>query len=776
MSAHRFFITWAAAFFLCLSFSATNDLYAVTVKSIDIKGHHLSSDRLFYRNLRTRVGEAYSPLVLNEDIKRLYELGKFDKIKEEVKVIEEDVFITLLIEEKPQIRQLRYIGMVDLSSSAFSENLKSEIGGRLDQGVVLSDMEAIRLAYRENGHLFAKISHRVEKLASGDVDLIFVISENGEVKIGDIILTGNDHVPSKRLKKLMETSIDRLFSKGVYDADVFALDMKKMESYYRSLGYLDAKVHEGYSYFSEDQQWLYLEVVVTEGSLYVIDEIELSGHNVLSEEFLSSRFTTKVGSPYTDYVRLELADAVESAYGEIGRVFTVARVEITMSERAPHVKVAIGIQEGEEVYLRDVKIEGNNKTREVVVRRELEFYPGERINTTLIDRSKRNLANLGFFSINDVDYIPTEDSKYADVLVRVEEKDTGSINFALGFSSVESIFGQIKYTQRNFDWRNREKGASSFFSGDGFIGDGQNLSVSINTGSETRRFNIDFSEPWVFNRKIRFGFGLYHTESSIAEDYDETMEGFYTRIGKEFMRDLEGFMTLGFQNINISDIDANVSQVIKDEEGTTRVSFLKNEWVYEGRDNRFFPTSGWYFRPEITFATQYLGGREEFVKFEFESKNHQLVFDFGDQREHVLSHRFKVGYVEPYGKSSRVGIFERFFAGGMGSVRGFGNRSLGPRSNGDEVGGRLMTVYNLEYSIPINERSIRGVFFSDTGNVYARLEDFEFSELRTSIGFGLRLQIPALGPMPLALDFAKPINSQDGDETETFSFNFGNFF
>jgi outer membrane protein insertion porin family len=152
------------------------------------------------------------------------------------------------------------------------------------------------------------------------------------------------------------------------------------------------------------------------------------------------------------------------------------------------------------------------------------------------------------------------------------------------------------------------------------------------------------------------------------------------------------------------------------------------------------------------------------------------VFDFGDEKEHVLSHRLKLAMVENYGSSKRVAIFERFFAGGMGTVRGFANRSLGPRSNGDEVGGKFLAVYNLEYSVPINERMIRGVFFSDTGNVYKSIGSFSTSELRSSLGFGLRIQIPALGPMPLALDFAKPIRQQDGDEKETFSFNFGNFF
>jgi outer membrane protein insertion porin family len=300
--------------------------------------------------------------------------------------------------------------------------------------------------------------------------------------------------------------------------------------------------------------------------------------------------------------------------------------------------------------------------------------------------------------------------------------------------------------------------------------------VAINTGTLSRKFNVDFSEPWVFNRKIRFGFGVYHTESSLADTYDQTVDGFYLRIGKEFWRDTEGFLTYTLNQNDISDVDDSVSKAIQDEQGTSLVSSLKNDWVYEGRDNRFFPTSGWYLHPEFTLAGGPLGGDQDFYKFEFEAKNHKLVFDFGDQKEHVLSHRLKLGYVDHYADSDKVAIFERFFAGGMGSVRGFANRSLGPKDDGDEIGGQLLSVYNLEYSVPINQRSIRGVLFWDTGNVFADISDAKVDDLRSSIGFGLRLMIPALGQMPLALDFAKPIRHQDDDETEVFSFNFGNFF
>lgn len=722
------------------------------------------------------MGEEYRPVVLNEDVKRLYSLGLFDRIDVSESYKDNGIHLTLQVIEKPVLMEISYEGQKKIKVSRFDDELRSLVGARYDEALAKADVLTIERSYRDAGHLFVEVSKRLEKVSKTQVRLVFVVQENFNVKVGDIEFVGNESLPKRRLKKVMETKVDRFLSKGVFDEGVYELDLKKLASYYRSLGFLDAKISAGKSYFSEDRRWLYLKVIIEEGPLYVIDDIVFRGNAILTSAELKKRMPVKPGQPFTDLARLKLATHVEKKYGEIGRVYSTARVRANHDPKFPHVSIDVEVRESEEVYVESVDVEGNYKTRDVVIRREMEFYPGEMINSELIDRSRRNLTNLGFFSRNDIDIVPGSKPHLAKMVIRVEEKETGSINFGLGFSNIESITAQVKYTQRNFDWRDRKEGAGGFFSGRGYIGDAQTLSVSINTGTQSRRFNIDFNEPWVFNRKIRFGFGIYHTESSIADDYDEKQEGFYLRVGKEFIRDLEGYLTYSFREHEISDVHPAVSAVIRNEEGTRLVSSLNNNWVYEGRDNRFFPTEGWFLNPSLTVAGSLLGGDQDFFKFEFEAKSHWLIFDFDDMNQHTLNFRTKWGLVNPYGDSSDVAIFEKFFAGGLGSVRGFANRSLSPKVNGDEVGGKFLSVANLEYSVPINERAIRGIFFYDVGNSYEDLEDYSFDELRISVGVGLRLKIPALGEMPLSLDFAKPIRRHSADETETFSFNFGNYF
>lgn len=233
------------------------------------------------------------------------------------------------------------------------------------------------------------------------------------------------------------------------------------------------------------------------------------------------------------------------------------------------------------------------------------------------------------------------------------------------------------------------------FNGQGFIGDGQNLQLSINTGTRSRRFTIDFNEPWVFDRKIRFGYGLFRTESEISDDFDESRQGGYLRLGKEFKKDLEGYLTYSLSNIKISDIASYVSPAIREQEGKNTVSSLENFWLYDSRDNRFFPTYGWYLKPSLMVAGGPLGGTQDFIKTDFDVRTYKSVFKFGHNSHHVVSSRLRLGYVKEYGDTSDVPIFERFFAGGLGSVRGFENRSLGPKVGDFEIGGNFLTVLNL---------------------------------------------------------------------------------
>lgn len=767
---------------LCIAF-ALNECSGAIISEIKIEGNSLSSDRLIFKNIRSRVGSELKTIILNEDIKRLNELGRFSKIEVKEEIVGDKVQIIFFVKEKPIIKKRTFTGNKRLKVSIFDENLIGNIGSRYDKNIALSDESKIKQAYKDEGYLFSKVRHTKKFIDENNqfIHINYEITENHELKIAAVTFKGNHRIESAELQKIMQTKVDRLFGKGVYDSEKFSSDLSNLQLYYKTQGYLDAVVKQGKSYFSKDKNWLYINIDVDEGSLYVIDKINLNGNQIVDNNTLFSKISAKIGIPYSEKVKWQIENELDSYYGEIGRVFTRVRVDAIIDSNNSHILIEIDINEGQQLFLEGIVITGNTKTKEVVIRRELTFYPKDRLDTKLIRESERNLLNLGFFETAKISLKPGSSDRFASAVVHVTEKQTGSINFALGFSSLESVFGQIKYVQRNFDWRDRSAGPFSFFTGDGFLGDGQNLEATIKTGSENRQFRIDFSEPWVFNRKIRMGFGLFHTESDIADDFEEKRNGLYTRVGKEFAKNFEGYLTYNFSKINISDIQTNVSPAIKEQEGKNTVSSLVNDWVYDSRDNRFFPTEGMYLKTSFSIAGSYLGGNQDFYKSEFEVKNYKKMFEFGSGKNiHVLSSRLRIGYSDKYADSTSVPIFERFFVGGLGSVRGFENRSLGPIEihNGErfEIGGNFLSVFNLEYNIPISEETFRAVIFYDQGNAFRSISNFSFDELRSSVGIGLRIQLDVLGPTPISLDFAKPISSKVGDELESFSFNFGNFF
>ncbi|MBF0244185.1 MAG: outer membrane protein assembly factor BamA [Planctomycetes bacterium] len=755
---------------------------AVRIGAIVIEGNTLTSERFIRKNIRTREGEDFNPQILNEDVKRLYESGRFTDVSVAHMDAEGQLKIVISVKEKPKINKILFKGYDRLKTSAFNEEIKSKEGERYDEGILSQDKKIIEQIYRDKGYLFSEIkASLVESGKKDEVDLVFEIKEMYQVKIAEVNFTGNDHVSDATLRKLMEVKRDRFFSSGVYDSDKFSHDLTKLQGYYRRSGYLDAKVTQGKSSFSENKKWLYLQVEVQEGPLYVVDRIDIQGNRIVSNNGLLEKIRLKEGMPYSDFGlqdqpgRLELEDNIEKYYGEIGRIFTEVRSRSIIDEKNAHVTIAAEVVEGDEIFVEQVKVEGNVKTADVIIRRELTFFPLERVNTSLIRESYRNLMNLGFFEEVKIEPEPGSRPDLANIVVRVKEKQTGSINFSVGFSSIESIFAMIKYSQRNFDWRDEAGGVKSLFTGEGFMGDGQNFDITLNIGTETRRTVLSFTEPWVFNRKIRFGFGFFNTASSIS-DFDESRTGGFLNAGREFFKNFEGSLSYRIEEIEISNIQVGVSPAIMDQAGRRQVSSINNEWVYDCRDNRFFPSRGWTIQIGEMLAGGPLGGEQDFYKLEAEAKAYKKLFDWNLDFHHVLSGRVRLGLADSYLNTVSVPIWERYFVGGLGSVRGFANRSLGPKELDFETGGSFMSVANVEYTFPIQEKTIWGVLFYDQGYAWKEASDFRMADLRSSVGVGLRIQIDALGPFPISLDFAKPVRSKIGDETETFFFNFGNFF
>jgi len=415
------------------------------------------------------------------------------------------------------------------------------------------------------------------------------------------------------------------------------------------------------------------------------------------------------------------------------------------------VDVVFSIVENQIAYVNKIKVRGNIKTRDVVIRREMRLKPGERFDGDKLRRSKERLQNLGFFEDVSYDIEDTDEPSKKDLIVDVKESKTGMFSFGGGYSTVDQLVGFIEIEQKNFDWKNWPY----------FTGAGQDIKLRTSFGSLTQAYELSFTEPWLFDYPVSFGFDLYkrshERESDTGYGYDEEVTGGDIRLGKELSEYVKGSFTYRYDQIKISDISSTASDDLKAEEGTNIVSSTEYGLTYDSRDNVFNPTKGDLATTSLQVAGGPFGGDKNFWK-SFNRYSHYVPLWHGSS----LEMRGRLGYGQAYGDSEKIPIYERFFAGGAYSVRGYRERKIGPvdSSSGDPIGGESVVIGNLEYTYPMLD-FLRLAAFYDIGNVWAKGNDIGTSGYKAGAGVGFRLKTP-IGP--IMLDYGVPLNKESGED------------
>ncbi len=412
------------------------------------------------------------------------------------------------------------------------------------------------------------------------------------------------------------------------------------------------------------------------------------------------------------------------------------------------------ILEGEVCYVNKIDIKGNTKTKDVVIRRDLRIYPGERYDGDKLKRSKERLYNLGFFQDITFDVKDTPVANKKDMVVEVKETKTGELSFGGGFSSIDRLIGFIEIDQRNFD----------LFNFPSFTGDGQDLKLRAELGSVRKDYLLSWTEPWIFDHPLSFGFDLYANElnrsSSTGYAYDEAKHGGAIRLGKEFGEYTRADFRYTLETVDISDLSDTASQALKDEAGKNTISSLFFQMARDTTDNRFNPKKGYRVSGSIEMAGGLIGGDKDFIKHFNSSSYYSTIGPF------VLELKLRTGVVSSFGSSDTVPIYERFFAGGTYTIRGYKERDVGPRDqSGDAVGGGTMAVANAELTFPIVQ-NLKGAFFVDAGNVWSMPDSKPkqgrvTSGVKVGIGLGVRIKTP-IGPVKL--DFGFPVNPDNFQE------------
>jgi outer membrane protein insertion porin family len=554
----------------------------------------------------------------------------------------------------------------------------------------------------------------------------------------------------------MKTRRAWLFNRGIFKDDVFSDDVKRVKDFYKSKGFSDVEIQ---TQVDADDKGVYVTVMIEEGKRYYTGNIKLEGNKDISSDELHKAMRLKEGDVFSDQEIYEESLRIREVYVDKGYIFSQVDPFSYFNLETQKVDVTYKITENEVAYIEMIDIKGNVRTKDKVIRRELRVYPQEKFDGKRVKRSKERLENLGFFEEIRIETDPCSQPNWVDLIFDVKEAKTGHLSFGGGYSSIEQFVGFIELRQRNFDYQNFAT----------FTGAGQDLSFYASLGMLTSHYQLSFTNPWIFERPISFGFDAYRKGHRKDEDvgyaYEELVTGGDVRLGREFNDYLKGNVAYRFDNVKIKDVVGNATQELKDEAGSTNLSSGEFSLAYDTRDNDFSPTHGIYFLNSFQVTGGPFGGDKDFIKY-----SSRFSYYFPLINKSVIEFRLRAGIADPFSDTEKVPIYERFFAGGGSTIRGYHERKVGPIDSvtDDPIGGEAMFVGNVEYIYPLLDFLKIATFF-DTGNVWKKNKDFLSGDLKSGIGFGLRVKTP-IGPV--SVDYGWPLDTEPGEEGKEGRFYF----
>lgn len=723
------------------------------ITAVEVKGNRVISSATILSKIKTKPNEKYSQKLINEDLKRLYLTGFFTDVSIDVQDYNKGAKVIFIVTEKPIIKEMGFVGNKAFSDKILKKVMRSKVDQMLDKGQLKEDVQAIKDFYSLKGFGLTAIDYAVD--ADPDTNMARIkieIKEGSRVKIKMIYVLGNLEFSDKRILKLIRTRRSSLFSSGFYKDDIFNQDTERIRAFYEASGFLDVKVAPELEYGAGGKD-LYITINIEEGNRYSVGRLTIKGNRVISEEEIIGKISLTKGAVFSRESLRDDVFKIQGMYFERGYMSAQVTPDSLLNETTQKVDVAYKITENEITYVESVKIRGNEKTKDAVIRREVRLLPGEPFDGEKLRRSKERLYNLGFFEEVVFDTEPGTAKNRKNLIVNVKETKTGEFSFGAGYSSVDRFVGFVNLIQRNFDIANFRN----------FTGAGQQLALRAEFGTVREDYEVSFTEPWIFGKPFLFGFDGYQRthkkETDVGYGYDEQRRGGDIRFGKEFGDFLRFDLVQRLEEVEISEVAAEATADLRSEVGTNLINSTSLSMTRDTRDSKFSPRRGTVLFASAENAGGVLGGDKSFTKYTFGSS-----FYFTQFEKLVLELRFLTGVVQPYDDTAKVPIYERFYAGGANTIRGYRERRVGPRDlvTNDPLGGEAMLIANVEYTFPIVD-VIKGAVFYDVGNVWADQEDYGEGKFRSGVGVGVRVKTP-IGP--IKIDYGYPLTPFAGEKAE----------
>ncbi|MCU0598455.1 MAG: outer membrane protein assembly factor BamA [Desulfobacterales bacterium] len=718
---------------------------AETVKDVRVTGNERIESDAILRVVQTRQGAPYDPALLSEDLKAIYAMGYFDDIRVSLEREPDGNIVIYDVKEKPTIREINISGNSALDDEKITENIDITSGSILNIFKIQKNIRIIESLYKEKNYHHVAVTYKIDPLEHNQADLEFIIEEGEKVRIKEIRFDGNTAFESEKLKKMMETSEKGFFSwltgSGELNMEKLNQDIVKINSSYQNSGYADARVGEPEVTYSDE--WIYIVIKIDEGDKYQMGNVGIAGDLVVSAEEMLSKLTCNKEPTFNrDAIRQDVLSLTDiNADKGFARAEVVPEIDKDVDNLI--INIMFHIKKNQPVYFEKINIQGNTKTRDKVIRRELEVFERELYSSTGMKESMKNLNRLDFFE--DVN-IRTLDGSAEDQTVlqlEIKEKPTGTFSFGGGYSGVDKLYVMAAVAERNF------------------LGKGQDLQFKVQTGSVSRQYSLSFTEPWLFDIPLSAGVDLYQWNREY-DDYDREATGGGVRFGYPIFKLTRGYISYNYDDSYIDDIDEDASEYI--EQGSYTESSVSVSTVYDSRNRMFNPTEGASHKATVQYAG--IGGNVGFTKITAETGWYYPLFWSTVGFLHAES-----GYVW---ENKYLPDYDRFYLGGINSLRGFDWREVSPvDENGYEYGGDRYIQFNVEYLFPIiKDAGFMGLLFYDTGNAFDG-GPLDLTELRETAGGGIRWYSP-MGP--LRLEHGTILDRKPGEDSGRWEFSIGGFF
>jgi len=727
------------------------------IASIAPEGNTRVDSGAILRKIKSRAGGAYNPSILREDLRAIYAMGYFNDVQIRVSDSDNGKNVVFRVVEKPVIASVTFSGVKDLSEEEVRGAANVREHFILNPTAVNQGVEAIKELYKSKGYYNTKVE--VETTFPSDAGAVvrYSIDEGKKIYIKKISIEGNTAFSDKKLLKQIESGEKGFFSwltaSGLLDMEVIRQDSGRIASFYHDNGYLEAKI--GDPLIRQEKEWIYVTFKVEEGERFKVGNIDISGDLITDKSTLINLISLRDQEYMSRSVIREDVMAITDYYSEQGYAFANVRPDIKESAMLERLDVNFVIDKADLVYINRITISGNDRTRDNVIRRELRLAEGGVFNSKALRQSSQALQRLQFFDEVNITPEPTIDPTRMNINIEVKERSTGSFSIGAGYSSVDNIIVMGSISENNF------------------LGRGDTLQFSANIGGSSTAYNLSYTNPRLNDSQLSWGIDLFDTEREY-DDYTRESTGGGIRVGYPIWERWRVYGNYSYSDTQLSDYitdedDPDYNFRIAESAKVPITSAMKVTFSRDTRNKLFGATKGSKHSISAKYAGGPLSGDSQFTKLEASTSWYfPFVLDTTIHLKGAVGQAFE-------NEDDKFPIYERFFLGGIRTVRGFEYAKISPQDdNGNRIGGDKMWYTNFEFIFPIvEEQGIQGLTFFDAGQVLDDSEDWNVDDVRTSVGAGLRWLSP-LGPISFV--YGVNLDPEDDEDSSVFDFSIGGTF